>query len=91
MDKVRERLAERSIGIELTQAAKGWLVDEGFDPTFGARPLRRAIERSIENEVAKRVLSGEFDDGDVVEVDVASKKLTFAKKAQSTSKVAASA
>jgi len=91
MDKVRQRLAERSIGIELTQAAKDWLVDEGFDPTFGARPLRRAIERSIENEVAKRVLSGEFDDGDVVEVDVASKKLTFAKKARATSKVAASA
>ena len=91
MDKVRQRLAERSIGIELTQAAKDWLVDEGFDPTFGARPLRRAIERSIENEVAKRVLSGEFDDGDVVEVDVASKKLTFAKKARATSKIAASA
>jgi ATP-dependent Clp protease ATP-binding subunit ClpC len=89
MDKVRERLEERSIGIELTQAAKDWLVEEGFDPTFGARPLRRAIERSIENEIAKRVLGGDFTDGDVVEVDVESKKLTFTKKVQA--QVAASA
>jgi ATP-dependent Clp protease ATP-binding subunit ClpC len=81
VDKVRERLDERSIGIELTEAAKDWLVDEGYDPAFGARPLRRAVERHIENEIAKRVLSGDFADGDTVEVDAAGGKLTFAKHA----------
>ncbi|MDA0798151.1 MAG: AAA family ATPase [Chloroflexi bacterium] len=79
VDKVRERLQERSIGIELTQAAKDWLVEEGFDPAFGARPLRRAVERHIENEIAKRVLSGELADGDTVDIDAANGKLTFAK------------
>ena len=89
VDKVRERLQERLIGIELTQAAKDWLVEEGFDPAFGARPLRRAVERHIENEVAKRVLSGEFADGDTVDIDAADGKLTFAKHA--TAKQEASA
>ena len=56
VDKVRRQLAERSIGIDLTQAALDWLVDEGFDPVYGARPLRRAVERHVENEVARRIL-----------------------------------
>ena len=81
VDKVRQRLEERSIGIELTPAAKAWVVEEGYDPVFGARPLRRAIERHIENDIAKRFLSGEFVDGDTVLVDVADGKLTFAKRA----------
>ena len=81
VDKVRQRLEERSIGIELTPAAKSWVVEEGYDPVFGARPLRRAIERHIENDIAKRFLSGEFVDGDTVLVDVADGKLTFAKRA----------
>jgi ATP-dependent Clp protease ATP-binding subunit ClpC len=89
VDKVRERLEERSIGIELTQAAKDWLVGEGFDPAFGARPLRRAVERHIENEIAKRVLGGDFAEGDTVEVDAASGKLTFAKHATAKQKALA--
>jgi ATP-dependent Clp protease ATP-binding subunit ClpC len=80
VDKVRERLSDREIGIELSEAAKNWLVDEGFDPAYGARPLRRAVERYIENEIAKRVLSGEFTDGVTVEVGAEGGKLTFAKK-----------
>jgi ATP-dependent Clp protease ATP-binding subunit ClpC len=89
VDKVRDRLHERSIGIELTQAAKDWLVDEGFDPAFGARPLRRAVERHIENEIAKRVLSGEFADGDTVDIDAADGKLTFAKHLTANQEVSA--
>ncbi len=76
-DKVRRQLAERSIGIELTQAALDWLVDEGFDPVYGARPLRRAVERHVENEVARRILAGECQDGDTVIVDAEDGRLTF--------------
>ena len=91
MNKVRERLSDRAIDIELTAAAKAWLVAEGYDPVYGARPLRRAIERDVENEVAKRILSGEFTDGDTVLVDAADGKLSFAKRAAAKEKAAASA
>ena len=77
VDKVRRQLAERSIGIDLTQAALDWLVDEGFDPVYGARPLRRAVERHVENEVARRILAGECQDGDTVIVDAEDGRLTF--------------
>jgi ATP-dependent Clp protease ATP-binding subunit ClpA len=77
---VRWRLSDRSIGVELTEAAKDWLVEEGYDPVYGARPLRRAIERHVENEIAKRILAGECKDGDSVIVDAAKGKLTFAHK-----------
>ncbi len=69
-DEVRERLAERNVDFAVTESAKQALVREGYDPNFGARPLRRTIERRVENELAKRILAGEFDDGDRVVVDV---------------------
>ena len=86
---VREHLAERSIQVELTPAAKEWLVQEGFDPVYGARPLRRAVQRYVESDLARRVLSGDFSEGDVVEVDATGDGLTFSKK--SKKKVAAAA
>ena len=70
LDEVRERLSERSVDFRVTEAARAALVKEGYDPNFGARPLRRTIERRIENELAKRVLAGEFDEGDCVVVDI---------------------
>ncbi|MEK9658998.1 MAG: AAA family ATPase [Chloroflexota bacterium] len=78
-DKVRERLAERGISLTLTEAAKERLVADGYDPLFGARPLRRAIEREVENQIAKRILSGEFAQDDAVSVGADEKGLTFAK------------
>jgi ATP-dependent Clp protease ATP-binding subunit ClpC len=80
VDQVRERLSDRGIGVELTEAAKDWLVEEGYDPVYGARPLRRAIERHVENEIAKRILAGACKDGDSVIVDAVKDKLTFARK-----------
>ena len=77
LDEVRRRLAERSIGIEVTEAAKDWLEDEGFDPVYGARPLRRAVERRVENVIAKRILAGEYRDGDTIIVDASADGLTF--------------
>ncbi|MEZ4501731.1 MAG: AAA family ATPase [Dehalococcoidia bacterium] len=71
-DEVRGRLAERGVDFRVTEAAKSALLREGYDPNFGARPMRRVIERRVENELARRVLAGEVSDGDTVEVDVTS-------------------
>jgi ATP-dependent Clp protease ATP-binding subunit ClpB len=75
--RLRERLAERGLGLELTDAAKEHLVEAGWDPTYGARPLKRAIQRLIENPLALRLLEGELGDGDVVRVDAADGGLVF--------------
>jgi ATP-dependent Clp protease ATP-binding subunit ClpB len=75
--RLRERLAERGLGLELTDAAKEHLVEAGWDPTYGARPLKRAIQRLIENPLALRLLEGEFGEGDVVRVDAADGGLVF--------------
>ena len=65
------RLADRSIGIEVTSAAKGLLAKRGFDPLLGARPLRRAIQRDVEDPLAERILFGEVKSGQIVVVDAA--------------------
>jgi ATP-dependent Clp protease ATP-binding subunit ClpC len=75
--EVRERLAERKIEFELTEAAKAALVKEGYDPTYGARPLRRTVQRRIENELAKQVLGGDFPEGSKVVVDAEGDNFTF--------------
>jgi ATP-dependent Clp protease ATP-binding subunit ClpB len=76
---VRRLLAERKISIELTDAAKDFLFTEGFDPNFGARPLKRAIQRLVQDPLALKILDGEILHGDHVVVDVDKKagKLTF--------------
>jgi ATP-dependent Clp protease ATP-binding subunit ClpB len=66
---LRSRLAERHIQLELTDAARTRLVREGYDPNYGARPLKRAIQREIETPLAKRMLAGDVHDGQVVHVD----------------------
>ena len=67
---VEERLSEHGVSITLTAAAKRWLADAGFDSKYGARPLRRAIERHIDNPLARRIIAGDFVEGDEVSVDV---------------------
>jgi ATP-dependent Clp protease ATP-binding subunit ClpC len=79
--EVRQRLSDRNVDFEVTPAAKEELVREGYDPTFGARPLRRTVQRRIENPLARRILAGEFGDGDLVRVDFADGDFTFAKAA----------
>jgi ATP-dependent Clp protease ATP-binding subunit ClpC len=72
------RLADRNkLNIELTEGAKSWLVKEGYDPVYGARPLRRAIERYVENPLSTKLLRGEFSQGDTVMVDLGDDGLTF--------------
>jgi len=70
MKEIASRLSEHGLKIELTGAARNWLAEEGYDPQFGARPVRRTLERYVENPLAKRLLAGEFSDGDTVVVDV---------------------
>ncbi|MEO8541149.1 MAG: AAA family ATPase [bacterium] len=79
--EVRDRMAERKIDFDLTPAAKAEVVREGYDPAFGARPLRRTVQRRIENELAKRVLGGEFEAGDKVTVDFVEGSFVFRSEA----------
>jgi ATP-dependent Clp protease ATP-binding subunit ClpC len=77
------RLAERKINLELTEKAKSWLAKEGYDPVYGARPLRRVIDRYVENPLSSKVLRGELKEGDTVKVDLdkEGKELTFKTRA----------
>jgi ATP-dependent Clp protease ATP-binding subunit ClpB len=75
--RLRARLAERGISLELTGAAKEAVTDAGWDPTYGARPLKRALQRLVENPLALRLLEGEFVDGDTVRVDARDGELVF--------------
>jgi ATP-dependent Clp protease ATP-binding subunit ClpB len=77
--RVEERLAERGLRLELTDAARGALAEAGWDPTYGARPLKRAIQRMLENPLALRLLEGEFAEGEVVRVDAGEDGLVFEK------------
>jgi ATP-dependent Clp protease ATP-binding subunit ClpB len=74
------RLEERKIHVELTDAAKEYLVREGYDPTYGARPLKRAIQRRVLDPLALRVLEGDFLEGDTVVVDASGDALAFEKR-----------
>jgi ATP-dependent Clp protease ATP-binding subunit ClpB len=75
--RLRERLAERGVSIELTDAAREVVLDAGWDPTYGARPLKRALQRLVENPLALRLLEGEFHEGDTVRVDAQNGELAF--------------
>jgi ATP-dependent Clp protease ATP-binding subunit ClpB len=77
--RVEARLAERGLRLELTEAAKETLAEAGWDPTYGARPLKRAIQRLLENPLALRLLEGEFAEGDTVRVDAKDGELVFEK------------
>ena len=66
LERLRARLAERGLGLELTDAAKEHVAEAGWDPTYGARPLKRALQRLVENPLALRLLEGEFAEGDTV-------------------------
>jgi ATP-dependent Clp protease ATP-binding subunit ClpB len=84
LERLHDRLAERGIVLELTDAAKEVLAEAGWDPAYGARPLKRAIQRLVENPLALRLLEGEFADGDTIRVDAEDGELVFEKAAAGT-------
>ena len=77
---LQNRLADHKLRIEITQKAKSWLVEVGYDPMYGARPLRRAIERYVENPLSTKLLQGEFNPDDIIIVDYGADGLIFAVK-----------
>ncbi|WP_027966177.1 ATP-dependent chaperone ClpB [Halomonas halocynthiae] len=77
LDRLRVRLAEHDLELNVSQAAMALLAEAGFDPVYGARPLKRAIQNSIENPLAQDLLAGHFSPGDVIHVDVQDNKLVF--------------
>ncbi|WP_018233921.1 ATP-dependent chaperone ClpB [Thioalkalivibrio thiocyanodenitrificans] len=79
LDDLRRRMAERDLELEVSQAALDRLGEAGFDPVYGARPLKRAIQHQVENPLAQAILSGQFLPGDTVHVDVAGDGLNFSK------------
>jgi ATP-dependent Clp protease ATP-binding subunit ClpB len=81
-ERLIARVRERGIEVELTERARELLANLGFDPTYGARPLRRVIQKRLVDRLALAMLEGEFAEGDTVEVDVADGDLTFRKKAR---------
>ncbi|MEX2673203.1 MAG: ATP-dependent chaperone ClpB [Phycisphaeraceae bacterium] len=77
---LKRRLAEREMGLEVTDAARDLLAEQGYDPTFGARPLRRLIQQRLENPLASRLLASEFVAGDTVVIDASGNTFSFEKK-----------
>lgn len=70
IDRLHQRLAERRLELAVTPAARAWLAENGFDPTYGARPLRRLMQRHIDDALATKLLAGDIHDGDTVKVDI---------------------
>jgi ATP-dependent Clp protease ATP-binding subunit ClpC len=77
LDKVRERLVEQQVSLEVTEETKGYLADEGYDPHFGARPLRRVIQNKVEDALSEGILAGTFQVGDTVQADYQDGKITL--------------
>ena len=80
--KVAHRVSDKHVTIELTPRARAWLGEQGYDPQFGARPLKRAIQRHLENPLSKRLISGELGEGATVVADVADDELVFSRAEQ---------
>jgi ATP-dependent Clp protease ATP-binding subunit ClpB len=77
INRLRPRLAERHITLQVSEEAQDVLAEMGYDPQFGARPLKRVIQREIENRIALGILNGSIHDGDTVEVNVKDGKLVI--------------
>jgi ATP-dependent Clp protease ATP-binding subunit ClpB len=76
---VSQLLADRGLKLEISPSARQWLAEVGYDPEFGARPLKRAIQREIQDPLALKILSGEFLDGDTIKIDLVGGGLNFTK------------
>jgi ATP-dependent Clp protease ATP-binding subunit ClpB len=74
VDRLQARLSDRRLDLAVTPAARSWLADHGFDPVYGARPLRRLMQKEIDDRLARALLAGEIHDGDTVKVDLAEDK-----------------
>jgi ATP-dependent Clp protease ATP-binding subunit ClpB len=78
---LKARLADRHLSLDVTDAAKDLLAEEGFDPIYGARPLKRVIQKQLADPLAMKLLAGEFGEGDTIRVDASSGELIFSQAA----------
>jgi len=78
LDHLRQRLADRKLALEVSDAALEKVASEGYDPAYGARPLKRLIQQYIENPLARRILDGQFNEGDTIRLDVSGERFEFA-------------
>ena len=83
LEKVRKRLAERDIHFELDTSARDLLLEKGFDPTYGARPMRRAVERFLEDPMAEEIIRGDLREGETISISAKDDKLEFTQKESS--------
>ncbi|MEH2422677.1 MAG: ATP-dependent chaperone ClpB [Nostoc sp.] len=79
VERLRQRLSDRKISLKLSDIALDFLAEVGYDPIYGARPLKRAIQRELETQIAKAILRGEFNDGNTIFVDVQNERLSFSR------------
>ncbi|PAX57955.1 ATP-dependent chaperone ClpB [Brunnivagina elsteri] len=79
VERLKGRLASKKMSLKLADVALDFLAEVGYDPVFGARPLKRAIQRELETQIAKSILRGDFNDGDTIFVDVQNERLSFQK------------
>jgi ATP-dependent Clp protease ATP-binding subunit ClpC len=80
MKEIQSRLEDHGLHVEMSDAARVWLANEGYDPAFGARPLKRALQKHVESPLSISILSGEFAFGDTVVIDVENDQIVFNKK-----------
>ena len=78
--KIQAMLSDQKIGLEITAAAQTFIADAGYDPAYGARPLKRAIQRQLQNPIATKILENAFMEGDTILIDVVQDKLAFTKR-----------
>jgi ATP-dependent Clp protease ATP-binding subunit ClpB len=84
--RLAKRLAARKIKLELDDAAKTWLADEGYDPVYGARPLKRVIQKALQDPLAEAILAGEVTDDSVVPVSAGAEGLIIGDRLGTTNK-----
>lgn len=77
VNRLRERLEDRKLNLEISETAADWLANAGYDPVYGARPLKRAIQRELETPIAKSILAGQYGDSQTVRVDVRDERLVL--------------
>ena len=77
LNEIRERMVDQGVNLQLSDEAKQWLADDGYDRVYGARPLRRALQRRIENTLSTMIIRGDCEFGDTVSVDVNEQGLDF--------------
>ena len=82
--RLEKRLADRQITLDLDEGARTWLADEGYDPVFGARPLKRVIQRALQDPLAEMILAGDVKDGDEVSVQAGSDGLIVGDRVSAT-------